>query len=62
MGLFTQKPAEKSSWAALPGEPLEREGSVDSLPESDVSPLGLGLGTGVTSISFPVVPPEPADE
>ncbi|MGO2746980.1 hypothetical protein [Microbacterium sp.] len=65
MGLFSQNPAEKDAWAALPGEPLERDRSVDSLPEIPVDPLDIGLGLEssgeVTSIELPVMPvPEDA--
>jgi len=60
MGLFAQNPADKDAWAALPGEPLDRDRSVDSLPEVTVDPLDIGLGLEssgeVTSIVFPVAP------
>lgn len=54
--MFAQRPEEKSAWAALPGEPLERDDAADILPASDVDPLTLGLGASVTSIVFPVAP------
>lgn len=59
--MFTQKPQEPSAWAALPGEPLDRED--DLLPEPAADPLGIGLGasTSATSIAIPV-PPVAADE
>ncbi len=61
MGMFTQKPQEPSAWAALPGEPLDRED--DLLPEPAADPLGIGLGasTSATSIAIPV-PAVAADE
>ncbi|MGY1552738.1 hypothetical protein ACW5CM_13240 [Microbacterium sp. A588] len=63
MGLFAQRPEEKSAWAALPGEPQEAD-AVDHLDApSAVDPLDIGLGLGfateVTSIVFPVAPPAP---
>ena len=61
MGLFTQKPEQKSAWAALPGEPDERDGSVDRLPDAVADPLGLGLPgdetSSTVSISVDVVVP-----
>ncbi|MGP6170402.1 hypothetical protein ACTU6U_04115 [Microbacterium sp. A196] len=65
MGLFSQNPADKDAWAALPGEPLDRNGSVDDLPEVPVDPLEIGLGleasTSVSSISVPVALPAPEE-
>lgn len=64
MGLFSQNPAEKDAWAALPGEPLDRDGSVDDLPEVPVDPLEIGLGletAGLSSISLPVTLPTPEE-
>jgi hypothetical protein len=61
MGIFSQR-KEPSTWAALPGEPLEREGSVDSLPEVVGDPLNIGLGGGTTftqiEVSIPVIVPD----
>ena len=64
MGLFTQKPEERSAWAALPGEPDERTDSVDRLPAPGADPLSLGLGSGasVSSISFEVPAVEDAGD
>ncbi|WP_243228875.1 hypothetical protein [Microbacterium sp. CIAB417] len=56
--MFTQRPEEKSAWAALPGEPLETD-AADSLPAPVVDPSTLGLGGTVESIVFPVPPPAP---
>ncbi|MDR2323686.1 MAG: hypothetical protein LBE60_18815 [Microbacterium sp.] len=56
MGMFTQKPEEKATWAALPGEPLDRDEATD-LPEAPVAdPLGLGLGapTSATTVAIPM--------
>ncbi|KJL21858.1 hypothetical protein RL72_02397 [Microbacterium azadirachtae] len=55
--MFTQKPQEPSAWAALPGEPLDRDD--DLLPEPAADPFGIGLGatTSATSVAIPL-PPE----
>lgn len=58
MGMFTQRPEDKSAWAALPGEPAESDAS-DVLPAADIDPLSIGLGASVESIVFPVAPPAP---
>ncbi|WP_045270258.1 hypothetical protein [Microbacterium azadirachtae] len=60
MGMFTQKPEEKATWAALPGEPLDEDEAID-LPEAPVAdPLALGLGAPAsgTTVAIPM-PPEP---
>ena len=58
MGMFSQRPEEKSTWAALPGEPAESD-AADVLPSADIDPLSIGLGASVESIVFPVAPPAP---
>ncbi|MGF6824297.1 hypothetical protein M2317_003226 [Microbacterium sp. ZKA21] len=58
MGMFSQRPEEKSTWAALPGEPLESD-VADALPSAYIDPLSIGLGASVESIVFPVAPPSP---
>lgn len=58
--MFTQKPEEKATWAALPGEPLDQDEATD-LPEAPVAdPLALGLGapTAATAVAIPM-PPAP---
>lgn len=58
--MFTQKPQEPSAWAALPGEPLDRDGA-DLLPEQPVTdPLGLGLGGASSTTSASVAIPLPS--
>jgi len=59
MGMFTQKPEEKATWAALPGEPLDRD-EADLLAEPAADPLSLGLGvpTSATTVAIPM-PPAP---
>ncbi|GAB3598039.1 hypothetical protein [Microbacterium tumbae] len=59
MGMFTQRPEEENTWAALPGEPLNTDAS-DALPVSDVDPFEVGMGLDTTAaewIVFPVPPP-----
>lgn len=57
MGLFTQRQDDANQWAAIPGEPLETEDTVDTLhASSGVSTVDLGLGVDVTSIVLPVAP------
>ena len=56
--MFTQRPEEKSTWAALPGEPASTD-AADTLPSSDIDPLTIGLGASIESIVFPVAPPAP---
>ncbi|MBS1697796.1 MAG: hypothetical protein JST25_05255 [Actinobacteria bacterium] len=59
MGMFTQKPEEPSPWAALPGEPLDRD-ETDLLPAPpSADPLGLGPTTSAASIAIPLPPAQP---
>ncbi|MFB7844290.1 hypothetical protein [Microbacterium sp. NPDC056052] len=60
MGMFTQKPEEKATWAALPGEPLDRDESTDlpEAPVADLLALGLGVPTAATTVAIPM-PPAP---
>jgi hypothetical protein len=54
MGLFQNRPEEQENQWKLPSEPFERTESdlLDVAPPVD--PLALGLGAGVTSITFPL--------
>jgi hypothetical protein len=59
MGMFTQKPQEPSAWAALPGEPLDRDDDLLPAPAADPVGLGLGAATSSTSVAIPVPPADP---
>ncbi|GGF43653.1 hypothetical protein GCM10010922_18980 [Microbacterium sorbitolivorans] len=50
MGLFQQRPEEQNEWAAIPGEPLDKDPS-DFLPPAPPSDL-LGLGGSSVTISL----------
>lgn len=58
--MFTQKPEEKATWAALPGEPLDQDEAID-LPEAPVAdPLALGLGAPASGMTVAIpMPAEP---
>lgn len=62
MGLFSQKQQEPSTWAALPGEPLDEDHveHLDEVPNSDL--LDIGLGAKYTTMVLPVAPPAPEAE
>ncbi|WP_045262300.1 hypothetical protein [Microbacterium oxydans] len=63
MGLFQQKPEEEENQWVLPSEPLERSESevLDTAPVVDPLSIGLGAETSgdLSSVLFPVAPPEP---
>lgn len=63
MGLFTQKQQEPSTWAALPGEPLDRNPNEQLEEAPPVDLLGLG-STASTTIVIPAAPDAeaPGDE
>lgn len=62
MGLFSQKQQEPSTWAALPGEPLDeaKNSRLEEVPNADL--LDIGLGAKYTTMVFPVAPPAPEAE
>lgn len=59
MGLFSQKQQEPSTWAALPGEPLDeaKNERLEEVPNADL--MDIGLGANYTTVVFPVAPPAP---
>lgn len=57
--MFTQKPQEPSAWAALPGEPLDRDDDLLPAPAADPLDVGLGAATSSTSVAIPMLPVEP---
>lgn len=66
MGLFMQRPEDKSEWAGLPSEPLEPQSDAERLTDAPpVDAGGVDLLFGVGSISvlpLDIDEPEPADE
>ena len=54
MGLFQQRHEDQDQWAAIPGEPLEKD-PADFLGESAPGDL---LGLGGASISIEITPDE----
>ena len=63
MGLFQQRGQEKENWAAIPGEPIDDDGTTPELPEpSAIDALDPGASDSVTSVEIPMdVPAEGAD-
>lgn len=60
MGLFSQKQQEPSTWAALPGEPLDEKDDANRLVEPPTSDLlGIGLGAQYSTVVLPAEPPAP---
>lgn len=55
MGLFQQRPEERQTWAALPGEPLESDDAVDHL-DAPLPDEVFGLGLGLATVDLPAMP------
>lgn len=62
MGLFSQKQQEPSTWAALPGEPLDeaKNERLEEVPNTDL--FSVGLDAKHTTMVFPVAAPTPETE
>lgn len=61
MGLFQNRPEElETTWAGLPSEPRDDDGTevLDTVP--GVDPTSLDFGGSISSVVFPVTPPPPA--